>query len=68
LNLQLLARRFRQLRHQLHREKLKITTKNSLRQLVGEITSTLAIFGVYGFIAYQTVQGAITLGGLVMVM
>lgn len=62
----LFARRFRQLRHQLHRQKLKITTQNSLRQLVGEMTSTLAIFGVYGFIAYQTVQGAITLGGLVM--
>ncbi len=62
----LFARRFRQLRHQLHREKLKITTQNSVRQLVSQITSTLAVFGVYGFIAYQTVQGAITLGGLVM--
>ncbi len=62
----LFARRFRQLRRQLHREKLQLTTQYSLRQLISQISSTLAVFGVYGFIAYQTVQGTITLGGLVM--
>jgi ATP-binding cassette subfamily B protein len=60
------ARRFRQLQNQLHRKQLQIATQNSLRQLVSESTSTVAISVVSGFIAYQAVQGAITLGSLVM--
>lgn len=62
----LFAYRFRELRQQLFRENLKLTTQHSLRQFISEISSTVAIFCTYAFIAYRTVLGAITLGDLVM--
>jgi ATP-binding cassette subfamily B protein len=60
------AGRFRNLRYQLHQEKLKIARNHSVTRLVTQTSSTLAVFGSYAFIAYRTVQGAITLGDLVM--
>jgi len=58
--------RFRDLRQQLRRERLEIATRRSIAELVGQASATIAIFGSYAFIAYRTVQGAITLGDLVM--
>ncbi len=62
----LFIRRFRNLRRQLRRERLKITTKSTITELVTQVSATLAVFGSYTFIAYRTMQGAITLGDLVM--
>ena len=62
----LFRRRFRDLRQQLRRERLEITTRRSIAELVAQTSATLAVFGSYAFIAYRTVQGAITLGDLVM--
>ena len=50
----------------LREEKLKITRKRSIADLVAQASATLAVFGSFGFIAYRTVQGAITLGDMVM--
>jgi len=62
----LFMRRFRDLRSQLRRERLAIATRRSIAELVTQAGATLAVFGSYAFIAYRTVQGAITLGDLVM--
>lgn len=62
----LFSRRFRQLRQQLYRESLQIATKRSLQSLVTQVSATLAVYGSYAFIAYQTLQGTFTVGTLVM--
>ena len=62
----LFMRRFRDLRQQLRREKIEIATRRSIAELVAQVSATVAVFGSYAFIAYRTVQGAITLGDLVM--
>ena len=62
----LFRRRFRDLRQQLRREKIEIATRRSVAELVSQASATIAVFGSYAFIAYRTVQGAITLGDLVM--
>jgi ATP-binding cassette subfamily B protein len=62
----LLRRRFRTLRKQLHHEQLSIISARSLEQIVTQGSATLAMFGSFIFIAYQTVRGSLTLGDLVM--
>jgi len=62
----LFMRRYRDLRQRLRRERLQIATRRSLAGLVAQVSATLAVYGSYAFIAYRTVQGAITLGDLVM--
>ena len=62
----LFRRRFRDMRAQLRRERLAIATRRSAADLVSQSGLTLAVFGSYAFIAYRTVQGAITIGDLVM--
>jgi len=62
----LFSRRFRKLRQQLYQESLQIATKRSLQSLVTQVSATLAVYGSYAFIAYQTLQGTFTVGTLVM--
>jgi ATP-binding cassette subfamily B protein len=62
----LFSRRFRKLRQQLYQESFAIATKQSLEGLITQTSATLAIYGSYAFIAYQTVRGTFTLGDLVM--
>ncbi len=62
----LFRQRFRDLRQKLRREKLGITFRRSVGELVAQTCATLAIYGSYAFIAYRTVKGSITLGDLVM--
>src|SRR5262249_13712512 len=54
------------LRKQLREEKLKIATRRSGGELVTQAGATAAIFGSFAFVAYRTIQGAISLGHLVM--
>ncbi|MCG2754382.1 MAG: hypothetical protein L6247_02240 [Desulfobacteraceae bacterium] len=54
------------LRNRLRSERLGITRKRSLADLVAKVSATLAVFGSFCFIAYRTVQGTITLGDMVM--
>lgn len=62
----LFIRGFREMRKQLRHERLEITRKRSVADLVAEASATLVVFGSFGFIAYRTVQGVITLGDMVM--
>ena len=57
---------FSQLRQRLREERLRITTRRSLAELVAKGSGILAIFGTLAFISYQTLQGRITLGDMVM--
>jgi ATP-binding cassette subfamily B protein len=45
---------------------LEIARKRSISELVAQGSATIGIFGSFGFIAYRTLQGAVTLGGMVM--
>ncbi len=62
----LFIRGFSDMRNTLRREKLKITRQRSTADLVAQASATVAVFGSFGFIAYRTVHGAITLGDMVM--
>lgn len=62
----LFMQRYQDRRKQLNREELKIATRRSLAELGATTCATLAIFGSYVVIAYQTVHGNITLGDMVM--
>jgi ATP-binding cassette subfamily B protein len=62
----LFIRRFSALRTTLRREQIEIVRKKSVADLMAQAGATLAVFGCFGFIAFHTVQGAITLGDMVM--
>ena len=58
--------RFRDLRQQLRRERLELVKRRSAADFVAQASAALAVFGSFGFIAYRTVGGVITLGDMVM--
>lgn len=60
------TRKFSDLRKDLRRERLKIAVQRSKAELVTHVSSSLAVFGSYAFIAHQTINGSVTLGGLVI--
>ena len=62
----LFMERFNSLRKRLRREKLRLVTWRTLTDFGAQTFSTLAIFAVYAFIAYQTILSTLTLGDLVM--
>jgi len=62
----LFRHRFSNLRKALRRERLEISRKRSIADLIAQGFGTLAVFGSFGFIAYRTVQGIITIGDMVM--
>jgi ATP-binding cassette subfamily B protein len=62
----LFRQHFSDLRKRLRRERLEITRRSSMAELVAQASAVLAVFGSFGFIAYRTLQGIITLGDMVM--
>jgi len=62
----LFRHRFGDLRKGLRTERLAITKRRSVADLGAEAIATLAVFASFGWIAYRTVEGAITLGDMVM--
>jgi ATP-binding cassette, subfamily B, bacterial len=62
----LFMRQFRDLRERLRRERFAIVTRRSAVEFGTQSGATLAVFGAYAFIADRAVEGAITLGALVM--
>jgi ATP-binding cassette, subfamily B, bacterial len=62
----LFRNRFRDLRASIRREKLTLATRTAIAESAIQATATIAVFAACGFIAYQTLLGAITLGSLVM--
>ncbi len=57
---------FRELRGKLRRERLRLSSRRSLADLTSQASATVAIFGTLAYVAFQTVQGAITIGDMVM--
>jgi len=62
----LFQERFRDLRTSIRTEKVSLATRTFIAEWAIQASATLAIFGACAFIAYQTLQGVITLGSLVM--
>ena len=58
--------RFLSLRRYLREGRLALARRQAATDLFMQGGTTVAVFGTFAFIAYQTVGGAITLGGLVM--
>jgi len=62
----LFTRRFRDLRTKLRQEQLEISRKRSVADLGAQAGAIIAVFSCFGFIAFRTVKGGITLGDMVM--
>ncbi len=58
--------RFRQLRRKLRSEKLAISRQRAIADVIAETIATLAVFSAFGWIAYRTVEGMLTVGEMVM--
>jgi ATP-binding cassette subfamily B protein len=62
----LFQRQFRDLRSSIRKEKLTLATRTFIAEWAIQCSATLAVFVAFGFIAYQALWGAITVGSLVM--
>jgi ATP-binding cassette, subfamily B, bacterial len=60
------TQRFREVRQQLREERVGLALRQGVAELVAQTAAIIAIFGSLAFIAYRTVQGAMTLGDMVM--
>jgi ATP-binding cassette, subfamily B, bacterial len=57
---------YRLLRSQLRKEKLFISTRRILFELITQTCGILTLFGVLAFFSYKTVSGRMTMGDMVM--
>ena len=57
---------FRDLRRALRGERLRLTARRSVADLVSQAVATAAVFGTFAYIAWRTLHGTITLGAMVM--
>lgn len=62
----LLIERFSKLHTKLRHEKLVIGKQRSTADFLAQASATIAVFASFGFIAYRTVHGSISLGDMVM--
>ncbi len=62
----LFQERFRALRRQIRERRLSLSRRRSFSSLLVQGLASAAIFGTFALIAYRTLQGAVSLGGLVM--
>ena len=62
----LFRRRHRDLREMLRRERLRLAKSRSVFDLIAQAATILTLFGMLVFIAARTIQGAMTLGDMVM--
>jgi ATP-binding cassette subfamily B protein len=62
----LFRRRFSDLRAQLRRERLRLATRRLGGELLAQAGGSVAVFSAYAFVAYQALQGTMTLGDLIM--
>jgi len=58
--------RFRNLRTQLRQERLGLAKRRSIAELITQSGTTIAVFGLYAFLAYRALQGLMSLGDIVM--
>jgi ATP-binding cassette, subfamily B, bacterial len=57
---------FRQFRQQIYRENLRITVRRAIASLSAEAFAEVLSVGVFIYIAYQTIQGHLKIGDLVL--
>ena len=62
----MLIDRFNRIRQQLFREKLAITTRHAISQLIAQGCTGIFLLATYGFIIHQTIYGRFQLGDLVL--
>ncbi|MBN2305570.1 MAG: ABC transporter ATP-binding protein [Anaerolineae bacterium] len=58
--------RFRDLRRRLRQERLQLARRQAIEGLIAQLVSTLAMYGAYALIVQQTIEGAISIGDLVI--
>ncbi len=58
--------RFRELKGQLRTETLRLAKARSLADAAAQSAAVVVVFAALGFIGYRTMQGALTLGDMVM--
>ena len=57
---------FRQARSKLREERHELAKRRATAEILTQFLGALAVFGSYGFIAYRTLSGTLTIGDLVM--
>lgn len=62
----LFRRQYRQLRQQIYRESLQITMRRAVASLSAEAFAEVLTVGIFIYIAYQTIQGNLKIGDLVL--
>jgi ATP-binding cassette, subfamily B, bacterial len=62
----LFRQQFRQFRQQIYQENLRITVRRAIASLSAEAFAEILTVGVFIFIAYQTIQGHLKIGDLVL--
>ena len=60
------TRRFQDVRRQLRRERFRLILQRQSAEFATEGIATVTVFGVLGFISVQAIDGAITIGDVVM--
>ena len=60
------SQEYRQIRQRLYREKLSISTKRSVAFFLSQAFAGVLIFSVFAYIIYQTIEGVLLLGDLVL--
>jgi ATP-binding cassette subfamily B protein len=58
--------RYRTLRWSLLKGRRELARRRIIADLLVQVTTSVMIFGAFGFVAYQAVSGTFTLGGMVM--
>lgn len=61
-----LKQRFGGLREKLRQDRLRLAVRRSSCELFGQVVTAAAIFGTFALVAQRAIQGAITVGDLVM--
>ena len=60
------SQEYRDIRRQLYREKLGLSTKRSIAFFLAQAFAGIIIFSVFAYIIYQTIEGVLLLGDLVL--
>ncbi|MEL6500949.1 MAG: ABC transporter ATP-binding protein [Cyanobacteria bacterium J06623_1] len=60
------SQEYRQIRHQLYKEKLGISSKRTLAFFLSQAFAGALVFSVFGYIIYQTIAGVLLIGDLVL--
>ncbi len=61
-----IRKRYQDIRQVIRQARARLEKKNVVMGTLAQVVSTLTVYGLYGYIAYRTVQGQQTLGDLVM--